>query len=101
MSSVENQADLETNQQATFECDQCDAVLKTRNGLKIHIGKSHKEAPNSPKKLRDTSSELLLNVSPTRDHSRVEPCPNCGEGDMSPTHLCQEDDQCFALLHLY
>ena len=78
MSSVENQADLETNQQATFECDQCDAVLKTRNGLKIHIGKSHKEAPNSPKKLRDTSSELLLNVSPTRDHSRVEPYPNCG-----------------------
>ena len=27
ISTVENQADLETNQQATFECDQCDAVL--------------------------------------------------------------------------
>ena len=94
--SGENQADLETNQQTlektTFKCDQCDAVFKTRNGLKIHIGKSHKEALNSLEKLRDTSPELFLNVSPTRDCSRVEPCPNCG-GDMSPTHLCQDDDQ--------
>ena len=90
VSSVENQADLEANQQVAFKCDQCDAVFKTRNGMKIHIGRSHKEALNSPEKLRKTSSELMLNVSPTRDHSRVEPCPNCG-GDMSPTHLCQDD----------
>ena len=94
-SSVEIQADLETNQQAlekkaTFKCDQCDSVFKTRNGLRIHIGKSHKEALNSPEKLRETSSEHILNVSPTRDNSRIEPCPNCG-GDMSPTHLCQDD----------
>ena len=96
MSSVENLAGSEANQQATFKCDQCDAVFKTRNGLKIHIGKTHKEALNSPEKFRETSSEHLLNVSPTRDHSRVEPCPNCG-GDMSPTHLCQDDDQAVEL----
>ena len=94
--SEENQADPETNQQAlvekqTFKCDQCDTVFKTSNGLKIHIGKSHK-APDSPEKLRETSSESMLTVSPSREDRRAEPCPNCG-ADMSPTHLCQEDDQ--------
>ena len=93
--SEENQADLETNQQAlvekqTFKCDQCDTVFKTSNGLKIHIGKSHK-APKSPEKLRETSSEPLPALSPSREDRRAEPCPNCG-GDMSPTHLCQDDD---------
>ena len=29
VSSVENQADSKANQQATFKCDQCDAVFKT------------------------------------------------------------------------
>ena len=92
--SEENQADLEANQQAlvekrAFKCDQCETLFKTNNGLKIHIGKSHK-APNSPEKLRETSSEVLLSVSPSRKDRRAEPCPNCG-GDMSPTHLCQDD----------
>ena len=94
--SEENQADLEANQQAlvekrAFKCDQCETLFKTNNGLKIHIGKSHK-APNSPEKLRETSSESMLTVSPSREDRRAEPCPNCG-ADMSPTHLCQEDDQ--------
>ena len=93
--SEENQVDLETSQQAletdTFKCDQCATAFKTRNGLKIHTGKSHKQAPNSPEKLRETSSQSLLAVSPTRENSRTELCPNCGE-DMSPTHLCQDDD---------
>ena len=89
-SSEENVEHLELVK-TTFKCDQCEAVFKTRNGLKIHIGKSHKEALNSPEKLRETSSEILLTVSPTRENSREEPCPNCG-GDMSPTHLCQDDD---------
>ena len=93
--SEENQADLETNQQAlvekqSFKCDQCDTVFKTSNGLKIHIGKSHK-ALNSPEKLRETSSESMLTVSPSREDRRAEPCPNCG-AEMSPTHLCQDDD---------
>ena len=80
--SEENQADLEANQQAlvekrAFKCDQCETLFKTNNGLKIHIGKSHK-APNSPEKLRETSSEVLLSVSPSRKDRRAEPCPNCG-----------------------
>ena len=62
-----SEADLEPNQQALvekaeFQCDQCDAVFKTRNGLKIHVGKSHKDALKSPEKMRDTSSQPLLTV---------------------------------------
>ena len=96
-SSEENQADLETNQQAlaenhTFQCDQCDTVFKTRNGLKIHIGKSHK-APNSPEKLREASSELRpsLNTSPILPSNREENCNNCG-GPFSPSHQCESEE---------
>ena len=37
---------LESNQKQceTFQCDQCNSSFKTVNGLKIHKGKSHKEA---------------------------------------------------------
>ena len=62
--STENQADLETNQQALeeehpFHCDPCDSVFKTRDGLKNHIRKSHKNH-NSPEKLGQTSSQLHI-----------------------------------------
>ena len=79
---------METNQKKdkAFQCDQCDATFKTENGLKIHIGKSHKEAL-SPEKIRKPSSQSSLTVSPIRDQSRVEPCHNCGM-DMSPSHQC-------------
>ena len=40
-SSEQNQANLESNQQAlekaTFKCGQCDAIFKTRNDLKIQL----------------------------------------------------------------
>ena len=26
-----------------FKCDQCDSIFKSENGLKIHVGKSHKK----------------------------------------------------------
>ena len=37
---------LESNgkQCEAYQCDQCDSSFKTVNGLKIHVGKSHKEA---------------------------------------------------------
>ena len=72
-----------------FQCDQCDADFKTVNGLKIHKGKSHKET-TSPEKLRESSSQTSLSVSPIRDQSRMESCHNCDK-EMSPTHLCQDD----------
>ena len=67
----------------------CDVTFKTENGLKIHIGKSHKEAL-SPEKMRKPSSQSSLTVSPIRDQSRVEHCHNCGM-DMSPSHQCNFD----------
>ena len=36
----DNEKDMESSQH--FKCDQCDRNFKTDQGLKIHIGKSHK-----------------------------------------------------------
>ena len=56
------QADLATNQQViekgSYQCDQCDAAFKTSNGLKIHVGKSHKESLSSPEKLREIADQF-------------------------------------------
>ena len=86
---------LESNQNPTvvgrvFQCDECDFLSKSENGLKIHKGKSHKKVP-SPEKLRKPSTQPSLTVSPTRNENRVEPCHNC-DMDMSPSHLCQDDE---------
>ena len=35
--------DAESNQEPEFKCDHCDIGFKTRNGLKIHAGKTHKK----------------------------------------------------------
>ena len=72
-----------------FPCDQCESRFKTENGLKIHRGRSHKEA-SSPEKLRKSSTQSSLLVSPIKDLGRVDPCHNCGM-DMSPDHQCQSD----------
>ena len=79
---------LESNRKQceVYQCDQCDSSFKTVNGLKIHKGKSHKEA-SSPEKLRKSHSQPSLIVSPVKDLSRVESCHNC-DMEMSPTHLC-------------
>ena len=82
---------LETNQKLddSFLCDQCESTFKTESGSKIHKGKTHKKVP-SPEKMRKSTSQSSLTVSPIRDESRVEPCQNCGM-DMSPTHQCLSD----------
>ena len=51
---------LESNQKPVtqleaFQCDHCESSFKTENGLKIHRGKSHKEA-SSTEKLRKSKS---------------------------------------------
>ena len=76
----------EASQPATFPCNQCDNVFKSEKALKIHIGKGHKTV----EKIRRSSSDPSLMVSPIRESGRIIPCHNCG-GDMSPTHLCQEE----------
>ena len=89
-SSVLTGLESNQNQCEAFQCDQCNSSFKTVNGLKIHKGKSHKEA-FSPEKLRKSFSQPPLTVSPMRDQSRVESCHNC-DMEMSPTHLCQDDE---------
>ena len=84
---------LESNQQPlkpceAFQCDQCDASFKTVNGLKIHKGKTHKEA-SSPEKMRKSCSQSSLSVSPIRDQSRMESYHNCDK-EMSPFHQCED-----------
>ena len=59
-----------------FKCEQCDTIFKSENGLKIHIGKSHKKVdstPATPERLRQqTNSSVSLSASPLLDTSREE-----------------------------
>ena len=41
-SSVRTTTEDDTATSNSLSCDQCEVAFKTRNGLKIHIGKSHK-----------------------------------------------------------
>ena len=60
----------------TFKCDHCDNNFKPENGLKIHIGKSHKKVDSTlatPDCLRQqTNSSVSLSASPLLDTSREE-----------------------------
>ena len=58
---------MESNQKPiekddAFQCNQCEIGFKTRNGLKIHVGKTHKEANplRSCVNLLQNSSSLCL-----------------------------------------
>ena len=59
-----------------FMCDHCENTFKSENGLKIHIGKSHKKvdsSPATPERLRQqTNSSVSLSASPLLDTSREE-----------------------------
>ena len=46
-----------------FECDRCDFVSDTQRGLKVHIGRSHKNA----EVLRDKEHEVSLVLSEPSD----------------------------------
>ena len=63
-----------------FKCDQCDNVFKSENGLKIHIGKSHKKViplQSTPDQLRQQlGGSVSLSASPLLDTSREEFCSN-------------------------
>ena len=80
-SSVRTTTEDDTATSNSLACDQCDATFKTRNGLKIHKGKSHKETTEAPEKLRKASSPgPHLCVSPVRESSsRKVSCKFCEE----------------------
>ena len=69
-------SDLEATSlsEAIFQCEHCASSFKTENGLKIHVGKSHKALKSSlsPEKVRENSEETSLTVSPLRDTRREE-----------------------------
>ena len=59
-------------QVSAFQCDHCDSSFKTKNGLKIHKGKSHKEAATPEALRRQQPKEASLLASPMLDVSREE-----------------------------
>ena len=58
--------------EANFQIEHCENTFKTENGLKIHVGKSHKDLKTSPtpEKVCDNSQEPSLTVSPVRETRR-------------------------------
>ena len=66
--------DATSLEEITFQCEHCANTFKTENGLKIHVGKSHKDLTSSlsPEKIRDDPKETSLTVSPLRETGREE-----------------------------
>ena len=58
----DNNLEVETSSQVeTFQCDQCDHSFKTENGLKIHIGKTHKDLiPQLDGQTEDITTGLVV-----------------------------------------
>ena len=82
-----------------FKCDQCENNFKSENGLKIHIGKTHKKVdsdfatPECPR--QQPRSSVSLSASPLLNICREESTinPDVVVGDLSPTksvrkHTC-------------
>ena len=69
-------ADLEN----IFKCDQCRNTFKSENGLKIHVGKSHKKVTQvqaTPDQLRQQpEGPMDTSIIPLLDVSKEEPCLN-------------------------
>ena len=63
-----------------FKCDQCKNTFKSENGLKIHVGKSHKKVNQvqaTPDQLRQQpEGSMNISTSPLLDSSREESCLN-------------------------
>ena len=101
-----------TLDEGVFKCDQCGNIFKSENGLKIHVGKSHKkvnpEVPATPDTLRQQPrTSVSLSTSPLLDSSREELppissisetqtkifCKSCGDY-MTPNHSCHQCGGC-------
>ena len=77
---------------AVYSCNHCEVNFKTEKGLKIHIGKVHKEdvLESTPEKecdkVQDESSLLLTPVKKVREEPEAEDkntcqlvCKTCGD----------------------
>ena len=91
-SSMETTPEKEADpgKEKVFKCDQCENNFKSENGLKIHVGKTHKKAdstlatPERPRQQQRSSESLstspLLNTC--REESTIN--PDVVVGDPSP-----------------
>ena len=107
--SVEKETEPE--EENIFQCDQCENNFKSENGLKIHIGKTHKKVDSilaTPERPRQHSrSSVSLSASPLLDTSREESspissisetptnifCKSC-RSYKSPNHTCHQCGGC-------
>ena len=106
----------ETAPENIFQCDQCKNNFKSENGLKIHIGKTHKKVdstlatPECPR--QQSRSSVSLSASPLLDTSREEssttspePAEQCRKCFSKPPlcicteHFCKEC--CLEANHLF
>ena len=69
-----------------FKCEQCDFNSDSQRGLKVHIGRSHK----NPEVLRDGKLDQSLDLFfASSKREEISSCHNCG-GPFSPLHQCGE-----------
>ena len=74
-----------------FECDRCDFVSDTQRGLKVHTGKSHKNA----EVLRDEEHEVSLVLSEPSDEVRddiISPV-GCANNDLQGQEMKGQNDE--------
>ena len=105
---------LKNPSKKVFKCDQCDNNFQSENGLKIHIGKAHKNSTlATPDRLRQQpGSSVSLSASSLLDTSREEPsemspepvekCRKCFS--KPPLSICTEDfckQCCIEAKHLF
>ena len=108
--------ETEPEKENIFQCDQCENNFKSENGLKIHIGKTHKKVDSilaTPERPRQHSrSSVSLSASPLLDTSREEssttspePAEQCRKCFSKPPfcicteHFCKEC--CLEANHLF
>ena len=82
--------EAEPEEKKVFKCDQCENNFKSENGLKIHIGKTHKKVDSDfatpecsrqqPRNSVSLSASPLLNTC--REESTIN--PDVVVGDLSP-----------------
>ena len=101
---VKKKLEDKTLYEKVVKCDQCGNIFKSENGLKIHVGKSHKKvSPATPDRLRQQPrNSEELSASPLLDTSREESsisetpniiCNNCKKY-MTPNHICHQCGGC-------
>ena len=71
--------EAETRDKKAFKCDQCDSNFNSENGLKIHVGKSHKKVhsiqatPDRPRQQqRDTASDPTVFLTNLLNNKRLK-----------------------------